>query len=59
MKKSLPFENTLYVLSMILSLAFVSLIILSLAIIPLWAGERIETNQNTKASGRFEEGFRS
>jgi len=34
-RKSLFLENTLYVLSMILSLAFVSLIILSLAITPL------------------------
>ena len=34
-RKSLGFENTLYVLSVILSLAFVSLVILSLAITPL------------------------
>src|SRR5882672_2639801 len=37
--KSLSFENMLYVLSMILSLAFVSLIILSLATTPLDYGQ--------------------
>jgi hyperosmotically inducible protein len=47
-RKSLVFENTLYVLSVILSLAFVSLIILSLAITPLWAGDRVETSQSTE-----------
>ena len=47
MRKSLGFENTLYVLSVILSLAFVSLVILSLAITPLWANEPVEATQST------------
>jgi hyperosmotically inducible periplasmic protein len=47
MRKSLGFENTLYVLSVILSLAFVSLVILSLAITPLWATEPVEATQST------------
>jgi len=45
-RKSLGIENTLYVLSVILSLAFVSLIILSLAIAPLWAQEPAEARQS-------------
>ena len=45
-RKSLGFENTLYVLSVILSLAFVSLVILSLAITPLWAREPAEARQS-------------
>ena len=47
MRKSLVFENTLYVLSVILSLAFVSLVILSLAMTPLWANEPVEATQST------------
>lgn len=47
MRKSLVFENVLYVLSVILSLAFVSLIILSLVITPLWAREPVEATQST------------
>jgi hypothetical protein len=46
-RKSLGVENTLYVLFAILSLTFVSLIILSLVITPLWAGERVEATQST------------
>jgi hyperosmotically inducible periplasmic protein len=60
-RKSLLLENTLYVLSVILSLAFVSLIILSLALTPLWAREPVEATQSTrpavglkKASGHDE-----
>jgi hypothetical protein len=46
-RKSLGVENTLYVLSAILSLAFVSLVILSLVITSLWAGERVEVAEST------------
>ena len=47
MRKNSGVENTLYVLSAILSLAFVSLVILSLVIAPLWAGERVEVAEST------------
>jgi len=46
-RKNSGVENTLYVLSAILSLAFVSLVILSLVIAPLWAGERVEVAEST------------
>src|SRR5262245_49382677 len=45
-RKGQVLENTLYILSMILSLAFVSLIILSLVVTPLWAEERVEATQS-------------